>query len=219
MKKTLVTVVAVGAVVAMAGAASAVITGSKHDFNFSIAGYTGILTGLGYTYNNQICTPCHAPHGNINAAGTLLWNHAASTVAAFTPYDSPSMDAAPPGAASVATMQCMSCHDGSTALDSFAGNVGGTFIGAGALVGAGGNFAQDHPIGIPYTFPESTAGLNDPATTAYGAAGLFIANYLEGGTNVECWSCHDVHNQGTAVAKLLVEDNFNSTMCLKCHIK
>ena len=149
MKKTLATAMAVGAVVTLASNASAAaITSSAHDFN--LTGWYS-LDAAQTPYTDQICVPCHAPHGNQNLVNELLWNHDTTTVAAFTPYSSPTMDGVSvPNSAP--TLQCMACHDGTVALEAFPQNLAGgpTFIATGLQVGFQGNFAQDHPIGVSY---------------------------------------------------------------------
>ncbi len=79
-----------------ATSASAVITGSAHDFS---------AEGYGST---QICIFCHAPHNN--AGGTPLWNHA-PTAATFTLYSSSTLNSTQAQPAGVSKL-CLSCHDG-----------------------------------------------------------------------------------------------------------
>ena len=212
MKKTLATAMAVGAVVTIASNASAAaISSSAHDFN--LTGWYS-LDSAQTPYTDQICVPCHAPHGNQNLVNTLLWNHDTTAVATFTVYSSPTMDGT--AAINAPTLQCMACHDGTVALEAFPqnGSANTTFIATGLRVGASGNFAQDHPIGVSYG-----AGDTELATTGIAYGNSTLNAYLIGG-NVECATCHDPHNQGAPGAQaLLVEGNTGSALCLKCHLK
>lgn len=188
------------------------ITGSAHDFKAQA--WTG----------GQICIVCHAPHNNLNSAGTLLWNRADSA-AAFTMYTSPTMQSAAAMTVGGVSKLCMSCHDGTIAVDSFGGSNTGTYYAApDKLVGP--NLSNDHPIGMTYDAALVTSdGALQAVTTAVTIgsggqtkAGTIASNMLAGG-KVECSSCHDVHNTYTAGGALLKVSNSGSGLCLTCHIK
>ncbi|MBW2733766.1 MAG: cytochrome C [Deltaproteobacteria bacterium] len=190
-------------------AAQAQITGSAHDFS----------DGSVFTTGGEICVPCHAPHGNQNAAGNVLWNHD-TTVAAFTMYSNPStltgsMNAAP----GTTSLLCLSCHDGTVALDSFGGAAGAVFATGGALVDT--DLTNDHPIGVEYTAATAATDgeLVDPSVAGSSplGAGTITADLLFA-DRVECASCHDVHNTANQ-AGLLHVSNAASALCLACHIK
>ncbi len=181
------------------------ITGSAHDF--SSQAWSG----------GQACIVCHAPH---NSQGTLvpLWNRA-TTSKTFTLYSSPTLGAqtAQPSGASKA---CLSCHDGTVALDSFGGRTGTTFIqGAGRL---DSDLSNDHPVSILYDTALAVAdgGLKDPATTPSGLAGAnaTIRSSMLFNDRLECASCHDVHNTYNQ-DWMLIKSNAQSALCLTCHKK
>jgi hypothetical protein len=129
------------------------ITGSLHDFSSS--SWSG----------NQICLPCHTPHGaDTSVPDAPLWNHATST-ANFTLYTSTSLDATvsqPTGR----SLLCLSCHDGTVARDSFGGNTGTRFISPGSTSHIGTDLRDDHPVSFTFNTALATAdgGLHDPAT-------------------------------------------------------
>lgn len=197
----------IGLTLLLAGVASAqTITGSEHDFS----GDTWNATG-------EICVVCHTPH---NADATVtnapLWNHEV-TGSTFTVYSSATLDATvgQPGGSS---KLCLSCHDGTVALDNFAGKTtGNQFISGGELLGT--DLSNDHPLSFAYNTALATAdgGLADPATTNSGLGGTIDADMLFAG-QVQCASCHDVHN-GSGVAKLLRKSNAASALCQTCHAK
>ncbi|TNF32010.1 MAG: cytochrome C [Deltaproteobacteria bacterium] len=182
------------------------ISGSEHDF--SSQGWA----------QGEICLPCHTPH-NANQAVTQapLWNHEVTT-ASFTVYSSPTLQAqvAQPGASS---KLCLSCHDGTVAIDSFGGTTGTTMISAGARVGT--DLSNDHPVSFTYDASLATTdgqlinpaadGDTDPNTV--GMAPPYVPLFAG---RLECASCHDPHN-GTNLAGLLRVSNAGSGLCLKCH--
>lgn len=196
-----------------AGAAlGATIGGSAHDF--STQGWSA----------GQICLPCHTPHkATTTVADAPLWNHALST-AVYTLYTSPTLNAtmAQPGGGS---KLCLSCHDGTVAINSFGGTTGTSFIGAGDKIGP--DMRGEHPIGFTFDAALATAdgSLKNPATTSVtiGAGtttktGTIAATMLYG-NKMECASCHDVHNTFTNGGKLLKVTATGSAICIACHAK
>jgi predicted CXXCH cytochrome family protein len=189
--------------IALAGAAAwADLGGSAHDF--SSKAWSGA----------QLCAVCHTPH-NSQTAVVPLWNHSA-TSASFTLYSSPTFKAAisqPTGASKA----CLSCHDGTVALDSFGGKTGTTILAGPTLLG--NDLSNDHPISFVYdsALAASVVGLRDPSVALSGLGGT-IRNDLLFNDRMECASCHDVHNSRSQ-SSLLVKHNAGSALCLTCHAK
>lgn len=182
------------------------ITGSAHDFS-----------GDSWNTTGQICLVCHTPHNSdVSVNNAPLWNHEI-TAATFTTYSSATMEASS-GQPDASSKLCLSCHDGTVAVDNFGGETGGTHtIGGQANIGTDLN--DDHPISITYDQNLATAdgGLFDPTTTNSGLGGTIDEDLLID-AQVQCASCHDVHN-GSGVAKLLRISNAASVLCLTCHNK
>ncbi|MDH5777944.1 MAG: cytochrome c3 family protein [Gammaproteobacteria bacterium] len=195
------------------------ITGSAHDFS-----------GRTYT-GGQICVTCHTPHrSDVSVTDAPLWNHE-NTVEVYTVYDSPSLDAtvSQPGGAS---KLCLSCHDGSIAVDSFGGtqSAGNTeFLIGPKAVGADG-LNNDHPISFTYdsTLASTDGALFDPSvkTVTIGSGAKTktgtIAEVMLSNGNLQCSSCHDVHNNFTYAqtgSRLLKVTDAGSAICLTCHDK
>ena len=203
--KCLVSLIAVAACL-LIGLPPAVggIAGSDHDF--SASGWSG----------GQMCEPCHTPHGaDTTVSDAPLWNHEVTT-ATYSVYSSPTLDATvgqPDGTSKL----CLSCHDGTVAIDSFGGSTGATMITGDS--GLGTDISGTHPVSFTYDTALATADgcLHDPATTLTSMGGT-IANDLLIGGKVECASCHDVHNSSDD-DKLLRISNASSAMCLTCHDK
>lgn len=207
MKKLLFFALALSIAVVVYGA----IANSAHDFADGAGFNADAWNGTG-----EICKPCHTPHNSQSLATAPLWNHTV-TAAAFTVYTGYDMQSTPLNPPTGASILCLSCHDGTVALDSFGGNTvsPGTTISGGDRVG--NDLSNDHPISIDYT----TAGPElHPTTAATAIGGTIATDLLEGGTLVQCSSCHDVHNTVSAGnASLLKIDNAGSALCLTCHDK
>lgn len=130
------------------------IVGSKHDLSSG-----GSNTTIRSTTTAETCVFCHTPHGASTAV--QLWNRN-TPVAAYTYYTSTTMQGATATAASIAfqSAMCLSCHDGTTALNNLINNPGsgtGTAPTMGAATMAGVGMANlgvdlrnDHPVGVPY---------------------------------------------------------------------
>ena len=191
--------------ISMVGYAQTIV-GSAHDFS-----------GRGWNTTGELCIVCHTPHhADVSVSDAPLWNHEVTT-ATYTLYSSPSLDATmkQPGSSS---KLCLSCHDGTVAVDNFGDQTGGThFITGNALVGTDLN--NDHPISFVYDAALASAdgGLYDPTNTNSGLGGTISDDMLID-NQVQCASCHDVHN-GSGVANLLRKSNAASALCLTCHNK
>jgi len=200
MKKSLG--LAIVLVLAAGTANAATILGSAHD-----------LSGRGWG-TTELCRFCHVAHNGATGFIAPLWNHQI-TAAAYTTYASPTMNSTvgQPGDYSKA---CLSCHDGTVAIDSYTGRTGTNFMTGGALMGT--NLTNDHPVGITYDAALATTdgGLFNPTTTQSGLGGTIAATMLFAG-KMECASCHDVHDP--ALGNFLRKTNASSALCLTCHNK
>lgn len=209
--------------------AQAIMTGTAHDF--SDDGFT-----------NEICVVCHTPHNALSeteagaGAGELgpLWNRTLTQVSDYTLYTEftrvgSDIDATGFGQPTGVSKLCLSCHDGTIAIDSFGRNAdnsvntGGTNfvddINANANIGEGsgitGDLSNDHPVA--FTFPTQ---VQDPEIHAFagGLVNSTLPLFGPGQDQMECATCHDVHATGT-FGPLLRVNNQNSDLCVTCHIK
>ncbi|MCF6169584.1 MAG: cytochrome c3 family protein [Bacteroidales bacterium] len=179
------------------------ISGTKHDFSTK-----------GWNPSGEICIVCHTPHNAITGAEPL-WNHELST-ATYTVYSSSTMDATP-GQPNGNSKLCLSCHDGTVAIDNFGGATGGSqFIGGNKNLGT--DLSNDHPISFTYdaALAGTDGGLFDPTTTNSGLGGTITADMLFA-NEMQCASCHDVHDDTNG--DFLVMSNAASALCLTCHNK
>ena len=168
----------------------------------------------------QICIYCHTPH-NAKDVVEPLWN-ATVSVASFTAYTSATFDG-------TATMDsdpvigpsrlCMSCHDGTVAIDSAIGGTT-TFIGSidtgSGLIGT--DLSNDHPIGFNYDAAQALDDELFASDVANSYAGATIGDFLFGANKImTCATCHDVHDDTNG--SFLLVGNGASALCLSCHDK
>lgn len=232
------------------------INGTVHDLRRA-------NTQVGYKSNpadslDRLCIFCHAPHHTYrlttagatgtgplapaNATYLPLWNHTITTQV-FVPYnngpdepiDGPKRSQAIDNFDKIGatSLLCLSCHDGSIAVNEYGHNPqstksqssGGSTITAQYNIGKNGYLANHHPIGFPYDtvaaldteiFDSNTAVFDQ--TLDNGANIIPVANLLPGG-KMECTTCHAVHNKGNTGEKLLYVSDKNSNLCFSCHNK
>ena len=186
------------------------ITGSKHDFSNQ-----SWNTSVG----KQICIVCHTPHNaNASIVNAPLWNHQTTATASFTLYASSTLNAtmSQPDASS---KLCLSCHDGTVAIENFGTITNGTTLLTG-VYNIGTNLGNDHPVSFTYDAALATAdkGLKNPTTATGIGTGTIQATMLFS-DKMQCASCHDVHNTSGFTAGLLTKSNAASALCLTCHSK
>lgn len=134
------------------------------------------------------------------------------------------------------SLLCLSCHDGTIAVSSYGtadqdSRSKGTGTLSAAGIGVGGtdvqfNIGKDaylvnhHPIGFNYdTVQSMDKGINLSTNTFN--TGDPVKNHLYGASNtqMECATCHSVHNKDNTGEKLLWRTDAASGLCLTCHIK
>jgi len=202
-----VTIIAVaGLLVWLSATTEGQITGSAHDFS-----------GESWNPSGEVCIVCHTPHHtDTSVPDSPVWNHSV-TQATFQLYQSSTMDATDLSQPSGRSKLCLSCHDGTVAIDSFGGRIGTRYIGAAA--GVGTDLRNDHPISFTYddTLAAADGELYSPSTRTSGLGGTIQTDMLFN-NKLECASCHNAHN-APGVPKLLIKSNAGSALCLTCHDK
>jgi predicted CXXCH cytochrome family protein len=226
MYRLIVTLLALVIVCTAITAAQSII-GTKHDLS------TGGGIADRSTNESQVCIFCHTPH-QAGMTATPLWNHTLSATTNYGVYTSSTLNATPTniGGGTGTSNLCMSCHDGTVAVNSIANPsaVGTPVMGSGDELNTsfqiapgrtaylGTSLANDHPINFNYTAALATAdhGLFTPTSTNYVDIAQTIP--LFGGTgSLQCASCHDAHSN--AHVPFLRVSNNGSALCLKCHDK
>jgi hypothetical protein len=148
------------------------------------------------------------------------------------------------------SLLCMSCHDGVVAMNAYSVSTGSVKTGTQAqnaitssagFSGRGGasDMSNHHPMGFNYAnvaaidneIAQPTTPMVPTGLTQAGGdfklvtTGVTIGELLDGtgGTTgqMECVTCHDVHNTQNApgAERFLWRSNNNSNFCLTCHLK
>jgi predicted CXXCH cytochrome family protein len=233
------------------------IKGTAHDLSLTGATTSGRTDLYGSAdINNaylpggsldRICIWCHTPHfsikpGTADAGGINylpLWNHdlTAQTYKAYTNGSDEPADANHKSEAERLNSQpggvsklCLSCHDGSVAVNAYGRVPGGTgpgddkstgarneFIKADYMIGEMGDLSNHHPIGFNYDTVEATDDEIQRSTEVFTASNT-IGDLLWSG-KMECTTCHDVHNTKNTGEKFLWKSDAQSALCLTCHLK
>jgi len=223
---------------------TAVIAGGPHDLSTGSA-----LRNSDATIDGQTCIFCHTPHGGSN--NIPLWNRTSPTGATYQLYTSSTTTSTTTAGQLAASVSgaCLSCHDGTIAVDVLA-DVNGLAFGPsvafskqgtaksaygaasggasnmmnGGLPFLGGDLRNDHPVAIVY----ETARASKPAE--------FVAQQVSGsvisvGTSAPLplygasaatatVECASCHNaHNNSLGNFLRKANTGSAMCLSCHIK
>ena len=205
----------VAACVLVAAVAFAGIANTKHNLSTSGPG-TQIQ-------NASVCGPCHIPHGGQTGGVAPLWARKTPT-SNYSLYGNgktlSNTNVTSPGTHS---LTCLSCHDGSIAINTITKNGVDTTIGnvtnntayvnsSGYIVSVansayqaliGTDLTNDHPVGVVYNSGAQYAGLTNSLTNQgsyYTPTGTNWRIY-GGGDNsgkVECGSCHDPHTENNS---------------------
>lgn len=208
------------------------IVGSRHDMTFLLT--KPMMNGAFNDYH-EVCVYCHTPHG-ANPAGGPLWNRSLPNASVFTLYNSSTMDTSP-GEPSVISLLCLSCHDGTIAMDNIFNmpNTGTSFAGLHQKMDASGcagchgetplfgapdlhdaflgiDLSDDHPISMTYPTAEEDDQFFLPPDLNRGWPDVPLYD-----GKVECPSCHDVHDPDNQ--PFLRIANNQSALCLRCHDK
>jgi predicted CXXCH cytochrome family protein len=216
----LAVMVVLAAMLSWAKAPKSAIVNSAHDLRsrFNAAPFT-------------VCSFCHIAHkfGDAPAGpGPLLWNHTMSSVASYGVYQSQSFnglntDIADLGGQNTVSNLCLSCHDGTVAVNSFYEAVTGanfqpipqntTFMPQSHRVR---DLTKQHPVNFSYTALLATkAGMLVPSSAnsvdAAGEIPLFQGK-------MQCATCHDPHNGTSSIFVQAFPTQTSGSFCTYCHL-
>lgn len=213
------------------GGAMAGISLTKHNLSTSKPGTATIYS----SDQTEICIFCHTPHDAIKNNNIPLWNHTLSPqTTTYGVYTSPTMNAVAAeiggnitAATAAVSNLCLSCHDGTVAINSFnnPSNLNPTTTMVGTTAGKlpvgnsnlGTDLTNDHPVN--FTYDDTLAGLDGflhlPGPTGTGAALPNGVKLYSG--KVQCASCHDPHT--SAQGAFLRTAMTGSQLCFSCHNK
>ncbi len=221
--------------------------GSKHDLtSLDNRAGTGVMVGVAFENYQSTCVYCHTPHRPVSESSegkAPLWNRE-YPVTEYKLYQSPTLDATISQPAGI-TLACLSCHDGSLAVDRVMKRP--PISDTQALpkkhmhIARGGGdtqCSQCHRKGN-----ENIKGIHDLGIAAFGndlsddhpvsitypallqdkqfnprpGSDEFANGVKLFNGRVECASCHDVHNAKTK--PFLRVGLQGSALCVTCHIK
>lgn len=226
------------------------INGTVHDLATSHNGMNYVNPNDSL---NRICIFCHAPHNTYRLSTATggagpqaapefdylpLWNHTLQSNTSYTMYDNgPGAPQQGPKASQAieqanttpggSSLLCLSCHDGSVAVNSY-GNPdqltrsqanGTAFISTIYTIGQDKYLGNHHPIGFNYDDVQAVDTEIRQAATAKLTATSFVEDHLSETGTMECSTCHSVHNKGNTGETLLWRSDQNSELCLTCHDK
>ena len=200
----------------------------------------------------QVCKFCHSPHGAAPATAQVipLWGHK-TTAATYTMYNTTNnpnsmmsattiVDAAPSGP----SMACLSCHDGTVAVN--ARMAGGYSYSYGNMNTAATNAGDFNIVGevsgtktyqmgyLTKHIVGAKTGSNVDLTTVHPIGVSYSSAQNPGlwdnpkapaeiyAGKVQCASCHEVHNwspDGGITGLFLRDTTVGSKLCLDCHNK
>ena len=225
------------------------INGTVHDLGTAHNGmdYTNPADPL-----NRICIFCHAPHNTYRLSTATggagpqapaafdylpLWNHELQADTNYTMYENgPGAPQSGPKASQAilngmapgsTSLLCLSCHDGSVAVNSYGNtdqlarsqSTGTAFISTSYVIGQDKYLGNHHPIGFNYDAVQAADIEIRSADTAMLTPATFVRDHLYASGTMECGTCHSVHNKGNAGETLLWRSDQNSELCLTCHDK
>ncbi|HEY6871692.1 MAG TPA: cytochrome c3 family protein [Geobacteraceae bacterium] len=169
-----------------------------------------------FTQEVQICIFCHVPH---NATpSTPLWSRNLPQ-ANYIPYASSTLQAQVSAMPTGASRLCLSCHDGTIALNNYATSPASVnvFMPTGATPTTNPNLttdlSDDHPISFIYDTSlvgKKNGELALPST-------LPASIRLDGQGALQCTACHDPHDNEFGNFLVMSNSAGGSPLCVACH--
>ena len=184
-QRKLCTVLAGGVALMLASSyATASITTTRHNLTSSNGtGFNNLAVTGG---NGEICVFCHTPHGADSNASVPIWNRnlGTNTYIRYSSLNTATFDAAeaPIGSVSIA---CLSCHDGTQAMNVMINTPGSGTTGSltgtwsGTNVSASGFMLSPGNVGGRGEFPRLGTDLSNdhPVSMQYGGGGISDNNF------------------------------------------
>ncbi len=93
------------------------IVNTRHNMTMSYLGGASVNMDSSRNDYGEVCVYCHTPHGANSTIGAPLWNRT-NPGTSYTLYNKPLTSGQTPTAPGVNSLVCLSCHDGTVAIDS-----------------------------------------------------------------------------------------------------
>jgi predicted CXXCH cytochrome family protein len=223
---------------------TAVIAGGPHDLTNGSA-----LRNTNAAIAGQTCVFCHTPHGGSNTIP--LWNRRAPTGGAYQLYTSSTTDVTTTTGAVAASVSgaCLSCHDGTIAVDVLAdvnglafgpsvtftrqgtakstyanGSGGAGNVLTGGLPFLGTDLRNDHPVAIIYETARAAKASEFVTPVVSGpkitVGGASPVPIYGSSAATATVECASCHNpHNNSLGNFLRKANTGSAICLSCHVK
>ena len=227
------TVLLVALIVAVATSMSFAARPSKNLIVNSLHDLRSTLNGASFT----LCNFCHVAHKTLadtypSYIGPLLWNHTLSTATTYGVYSSQTFAAYGTDIADLGTLNgagyttsnlCLSCHDGTVAVNEWYTPVlgktyqplpEGTYFMPNKFRVT--DMKNTHPVNFTYYNAAwlTAAGVLAPAnSSSVDGAGVIP---LENG-KMQCWTCHDAHNGVSSIFEQNFPTQASGSFCTYCH--
>jgi len=102
---------------ALAGTEMGSIANTRHNMTMSYNSNHAVMDLFRNDYG-AICVYCHTPHGGNTQIQAPLWNRTIGNKGSYKIYDTPTTLMRPIGTPGPNSLTCLSCHDGTIAIDS-----------------------------------------------------------------------------------------------------
>ena len=141
----------------------------------------GSNIGTGSNSTTEVCVFCHTPHGadKANAGSAPLWNRHMPDTTNYTMYTAPNFDAATSAAPVGVSLACLSCHDGTIALDALINGPGSGAFFVGNLGSSAGPGTTLNLVGTTPDFLDADASMSEGTRTDTGPNYESIAGAAE----------------------------------------
>lgn len=144
------------------------VANTGHNLTQRYSDFESFMDNFRNDYN-QVCVYCHTPHGASGQMSTIpLWNRTKPTDP-YTLYSAPTTLGQVATAPGVNSLTCLSCHDGTIAIDSVIN-----------MPGANG-YKQSQETSVDMTFLDSWSGAGPSGNHAV----------MFGTIGADCNNCHD----------------------------
>lgn len=156
------------------------IINTRHNLTQSYLGLNANIMDMGRNNYEEVCVYCHTPHGSSTVVTAPLWNHTIKSTT-YNTYNSSTLTqpVSQPGPNS---LSCLSCHDGTVAIDSIIN-----------MPGSGG-YKESQMTSVDISFLDTWSNLSG----LQGHFSLEMPVNQGGSTYTGCTVCHSNTGTGTA---------------------
>ncbi|MGK7346403.1 MAG: cytochrome c3 family protein [Candidatus Nitrospinota bacterium M3_3B_026] len=158
------------------------IANTRHNLSLSFLPISWATGAMDYWRNNygEVCVYCHTPHGANNTIDAPLWNRT-NPDNTYTLYNIPLQSGQSPTQPGVNSLTCLSCHDGTVAIDSII-NMPGS-----------GKYSAAQQTTQSDAFLDTWTGTRTPGDPHFVLGEWVDANNDGFGDTSSCLNCHSTN--------------------------